>query len=82
MNELTVFYTIDIPINTAIHYSKRDPSWIILSLKLMSVLTPEILRVRLMHDLGIEISEVLAQFILEYPKNNNINKDVTVVFPY
>jgi hypothetical protein len=82
MNELTIHYSKHTTINTALQYSRQDPSWITISLNLISLLTPEILQTRLKHDLGIEISQVLAQLILEYPRSNDIDKDVTVVFPY
>jgi hypothetical protein len=82
MNELTIHYSKHTTINTALQYSRQDPSWITISLNFMSLLTPEILQTRLKHDLGIEISQVLAQLILEYPRSNDIDKDVTVVFPY
>lgn len=82
MKELRVSYIVTNPSYTSMVYHKGDSSWIGIYPKMISLITPEILRVRLLYDLGISLPESVIEAILAYPRDNKVHKDVTVVFAY
>lgn len=67
---------------TPLSMYKRDRSWIGIYPKMKGLLTPEILRLRLLHELEINVPESVTEAILAYPDGLNDEKDVTVVFAY
>lgn len=82
VKELRVSYIVTNPAYTSMVYHKGDSSWIGIYVKMRSLLTPEMVGTRLHYDLGISVPESVIEAILAYPRDNNVEKDVTVVFTY
>lgn len=82
MNELSVTYIQNYSNHTAITYSTKDSSWLIIYTRMIGLLTPEILTTFLYHNLHISVPESITEAILAYPEQINKDKDVTVVFSY
>lgn len=82
VNELSVTYIQNYSNHTAITYSVKDSSWLIIYTRMISLLTPEILSTFLYHNLHISVPESVTEAILAYPETMNTDKDVTVVYAY
>ena len=82
VNELSVTYIQNYSNHTAITYSVKDSSWLIIYTRMLGLLTPQILSTFLYHNLHISVPESITEAILAYPDTIADGKDVTVVFAY
>ena len=82
MNELRVSYILHTPIPNAIRYDINDKEWLCIHVSMIRLITPTILDNTLKSYLGINVPESVIEAILAYPRDNTLDKDVTVVFTY
>ena len=82
MNKLSISYILHTPIPNAIRYDINDKEWLCIHVSMIRLITPTILDNTLKSYLGISVPMDTIEAILAYPRDNNVEKDVTVVFTY